>query len=84
MKTLLVVATISCRFWLYMGPVVATFYLTNWFLATDRMSKWNQKTWVYSSYLYRKAMNQFLFRNTESYLSKDDTQFTDLERRCYL
>ena len=30
-----VFAMISCRFWLYMGPVVATFYLTN-FLATDR------------------------------------------------
>ncbi len=34
-ENILVVAMISCRFWLYMGPVVATFYLTN-FLATDR------------------------------------------------
>ena len=33
--SILVVAMISSRFWLYMGPVVATFYLTN-FLATDR------------------------------------------------
>ena len=36
-ENILVVAMISCRFWLYMGPVVATFYLTN-FLATDRFS----------------------------------------------
>ena len=37
-ENILVVAMISCRFWLYMGPVVATFYLTN-FLATDRLSE---------------------------------------------
>ena len=35
-ENILVVAMMSCRFWLYMGPVVATFYLTN-FLATDRL-----------------------------------------------
>ena len=35
-ESVLVVAIISCRFWLYMGPVVANFFLT-FFLATDRL-----------------------------------------------
>ena len=36
-ESILVVAIISYRFWLYIGPVVANFFLT-FFLSTDRMS----------------------------------------------
>ena len=67
-ENILVVAMISCHFWLYMGPVVATFNLTL-FLATDRSANFKWPTELGDELFGLRAMKGVIRLNREHILS---------------